>query len=91
MVARAVVIVQLFALPLLGGLPELAFAQSAEEEREWMYQQYLQLPNFVRGGQVETRWLSDGERFWFVEHGVEERPVYLVDPPARTTDGSTLL
>lgn len=80
--ARILVTVSVLALALLGGLPQFATAQSAEAQREWMYQQYLQLSDFVRGGQVEPQWLGDGERFWFVEHGVEAKPVYLVDPPA---------
>jgi len=71
----------LLAFGLLTELPESASAQSPDaDQRDWMYRQYLQLNRYIRGGTVEPRWLSDGRRFWFVEHGADEAPVYLVDP-----------
>ena len=74
----------LFAFFLLGGLTESGSAQSEPEQREWMYRQYLQLHEFVRGGDVKPRWLDEGAQFWFVEHGADGGAVYLVDPLGRT-------
>jgi dipeptidyl aminopeptidase/acylaminoacyl peptidase len=49
-----------------------------------MYQQYQRLEQYVRGGTVEPHWLEDGESFWYVEQGIEEEPVYLLDPRKRS-------
>ncbi len=74
-------IFRVLTLGLVAWLPGSASAQSpGADQRDWMYRQYRQLRHYVRGGQVEPHWLSDGQRFWFVEHGADEAPVYLVDP-----------
>ncbi len=74
-------IFRVLTLGLVAWLPGSAAAQSpGADQRDWMYRQYLRLDRYVRGGTVEPRWLSDGRRFWFVEHGADEAPVYLVDP-----------
>jgi hypothetical protein len=69
----------LLAFGVAGSPPDLATAQS-EAGREWMSRQYLRMHEHVRGGVVEPHWLGNGERFWFIDHGPDETPVYLVDP-----------
>ena len=68
-----------FAFAVLVSSADSAYAQS-EAEREQMYRHYLRLHEYVRGGEVEPHWLSDGQRFWFVEDEADEATVYLVDP-----------
>ena len=72
-------IFRVMTLGLVAWLPGSASAQSpGADQHDWMYRQYLQLNRYVRGGTVEPGWLSDGRRFWFVDHGADEAPVYLV-------------
>ena len=72
------------ALSVLLLLPEGVTAQSEAEQRQWMYEQYGQLPQHVRGGSVEPHWIGEDGRFWFIEDQTDRTTVQLVDPDRRT-------
>ncbi len=79
-------IFRVMTLGLVAWLPGSASAQSpGADQHDWMYRQYLQLNRYVRGGTVEPGWLSDGRRFWFVEHGADEARRVLPECPGVDT------
>ena len=54
--------------------------QLGPERRDSVYRQYLRFPTLVKGGRVEPNWVTDGNRFWYMEDGSDGTVTFLVDP-----------
>src|SRR5947209_4634246 len=55
-------------------------------DKEELFVRYLKLPSLVKGGSVEPHWLADGDSFWYMEGGPENREVYRVNATAGTRE-----
>ena len=64
-----------------------SFAQnSAQSEQEEMYQRYLELGSYVKGGEVEPHWMADGSSFWYADGAPTDTVIWAVDPEANTKE-----
>ena len=65
-------------------VPLLRAQESAQSEREAMYDRYREFSSYVKGGSVEPHWMADGSSFWYAEGAPENTVIYKVDPKANT-------
>jgi len=55
-------------------------------EREEMYQKYMNIGAYVKGGTITPNWMLDGNSFWFAEGGPQNTVIHKVDPVANTKE-----
>lgn len=53
---------------------------AAEDNRQAVFEQYLDFAALVKGGSIEPNWLADGSSFWFADGGPVNRVIWRVDP-----------
>ncbi|MYE10338.1 MAG: prolyl oligopeptidase family serine peptidase [Gammaproteobacteria bacterium] len=55
---------------------------AAEDNRQAVFEQYLDFAAMVQGGSIEPNWLADGSSFWFADGGPANRVIWRVNPAA---------
>ncbi len=63
-----------------------AVAAAAGENRQAVFERYLNFAEVVKGGSVQPNWLADGSAFWYAEGGPADRVVWRVDPAANARE-----
>ncbi len=48
---------------IVAAAPPVRAQEAAQSEREAMYYRYLEIASYVKGGNVDTNWMSDGSSF----------------------------
>ena len=55
----------------------LPLTQAANDDRDVVYQKYLDFGSMVEGGQFTPGWILAGPEFWYAEGGPQDRIIYL--------------
>ncbi len=56
----------------------------ADESDNSVYDAYMDFASLVQGGTVTPNWMPDGNKFWIVEGGPQNREILVIDPAANS-------